>query len=225
MSSKLPWILVGGGAVAGYLWWRGGRRRESTPSATPSSLGGTWVWPVPAYKGRSPVVSDGFDSPRPGFPFHGGVDIMYKRLPTDTFKPGTPNGSKAFVMPDNTPALAASDGVVWSAMKTPQGYAVVIDHGNRVKTFYTHLDKLFVSLSGPGEKKERVRAGQAIGSIGFSPLDPQRLKHLHFEVWIDGPTNKVDPVIPMRVWTIVVPDPHPTVARNARGSLQRNCHV
>ncbi len=53
---------------------------------------------------------------------------MYARLPADSFKAGTPNGTKAFVMPDDIAVLAASDGVVWSAMQTPRGHAVVIDH-------------------------------------------------------------------------------------------------
>lgn len=166
------------------------------------------------------MISDGFDSPRPGVPRHGGVDLMFARVPSDSFKAGTPNGSKLFVMPDGLPALAASEGVVASAMKTPHGFAVVIDHAPRkVATFYTHLEKLLVAPAAPGKSNERVRAGQPIGVIGASPLDAEHLKHLHFEVWLGGPSDRIDPAALMRGWETVA-DPNALVARNA-GFLYR----
>jgi murein DD-endopeptidase MepM/ murein hydrolase activator NlpD len=55
----------------------------------------------------------------------------------------------------------------------------VLSHpGAKVATFYTHLDKLLVTPTARGESKQQVRAGQVIGIVGFSPLDPQKLKHL-----------------------------------------------
>lgn len=42
-----------------------------------------------AWKGRAPVSR------------HGGVDIKFGRLPADRLKPGTPNGSKLHVIPDD----------------------------------------------------------------------------------------------------------------------------
>jgi hypothetical protein len=161
------------------------------------------------------MISDGFDSPRAGVPRHGGVDIMFARLPGDTFKAGTPNASKLFVMPDGLVAVAASDGLVRSAMHTPHGFAVVIDHApNNVATFYTHLEKLLVAAAGPGKSNERVRAGQPMGIIGASPLDSEHLKHLHFEVWLGGPNDRIDPAALMRGWETVA-DPNALVARNA----------
>src|SRR5262245_16175144 len=109
MSRALPWIL-GGGAIAGYLWWR--HRSTEQP---PPELGDRWVWPVPMWKGRRPTISDGFSSPRPGLKRHGGVDIMYARAPGDPYKPGSVNGSSGHVMPDNMPALAAFEGAIYSA--------------------------------------------------------------------------------------------------------------
>ena len=207
--SKLLWI-VGGGALAAY-WWT----RAPHASRVVTRLPGRWVWPVASWSGRSPVISDGFNSPRAGYPRHGGVDIMFKRLPTDALKIGTPNGSKLHVMPDNVPVLAASDGVVWSAMRTPTGNAVVIDHGPRkVRTFYAHLDKLFVTETAKPGGKQVVKAGQMIGTVGFSPLDPQKLKHLHFEVWLGGPNDRIDPSVLIGAWE-TLPDPRTQlVARN-----------
>ena len=93
-------------------------------------------------------------------------------------------------MPDGLVALAASDGVVWSAMQTPRGFAVVIDHGpTKVATFYTHLEQLLVTPTANAKAGQRVRAGQPIGIIGADPLDGEHLKHLHFELWLGGPSD------------------------------------
>ena len=159
---------------------------------------------MPRWNGRAPAISDGFDSPRAGFVRHGGVDLMFPRTVADTFKIGSPNASRMFVMPDGLAAIAASEGVVWSAKQTPQGFAVVIDHAPRkIATFYTHLEKLLVAPTAPGKSSERVAAGQPIGIIGASPLDAEHLKHLHFEVWLGGPSDRIDPSTLMRTWTTV----------------------
>ncbi len=212
--SRLPWI-AGAGALAWYAWSRRDRSAHPTSSPVPAVTGplpGRWVWPVPRWNGRAPVISDGFDSPRPGVARHGGVDVMFSRIAEDPFKAGTPNGSLHFVMPDGLDALAAADGVVWSAGPSPQGFEVVIDHSpTKAATFYAHLEKLAVA------KGDRVRAGQPIGTIGASPLDAEHLKHLHFELWLGGPNDRIDPSTVMRGWE-VVPDPNALLARNA--SLQ-----
>jgi hypothetical protein len=240
--SRFPWIVgLGGGAAALYFW---SRNKSSATQPTSSSgvptpattsakvvdkLEGRWVWPVPSWQGRKPTISDGFYSPRAGYPLHGGADLMYARLPSDPYKAGSPNGTKGFVMPDGLTALAASDGVVWSAFQTPQGFAIVIDHGKRgaypVSTFYTHLDHLLVKPTDRAASKERVAAGQPIGVIGFSPLDPEKIKHLHFELRLGGAIDRIDPAPVMRSWPVIAapvpaapvttsPTPATLVARN-----------
>jgi len=216
--SRLP-LLLGGSALAAYLW---SRSRTHTSNPSPSTLASTftgrWVWPVQNYNGRPVVVSDGFNSPRPGVPRHGGVDLMFKRNAADAFKPGTSNGTKAFVMPDDIAVVAASDGAVWSAMKTSRGNAIVIEHGPRkVATFYTHLDKLLVTPTSRGQSKQRVRAGDILGTVGFSPLDGEKIKHLHFEVWLGNPSDAIDPELVMKTWEHVGDPRTALVARN--GSL------
>lgn len=159
------------------------------------------------------MISDGFNSPRPNLPRHGGVDIMFRRQPGDTQKAGTQFGTRHFVMPDNILVVAASDGVVYDARKTPRGNAVVIDHGPRkVATFYAHLDLLFV------EKKQRVKAGEMLGTVGFDPLDPSHLRHLHFEVWLGGHDAAIDPASLMKGWSTVA-DPRRNGARARNASL------
>lgn len=211
-----PWIV--GGGIAAYAWSRRGQQAApsaSSPAPLAGPLPGRWVWPVPRWNGRAPVVSDGFNSPRPGLPRHGGVDLMFARIPADALKAGTPNGTAHFVMPDSLVAVAASDGAVWSAGSMPTGFAVVIDHApTKAATFYAHLEKLLVKPTANGKSGERVRAGQPIGVIGASPLDAEHLKHLHFELWLGGPNDRVDPSLVMRAWD-TVPDPNALVARNA----------
>jgi hypothetical protein len=209
-------FIVGGGALA-YALTRSRTKAASSATShapTPATLPGHWVWPVPRWNGRAPVISDGFGSPRPGGIRHGGVDVMFARVATDSYKVGTPNGSAHHVMPDGMNAVAASDGVVWSAMKTSRGYAVVIDHGGHIATFYTHLEKLLVKETANAKAGEHVRAGQPIGVIGADPLDGQHLKHLHFEVWLGGPKDAIDPAPLMHAWESIA-NPNAAVARNA----------
>jgi hypothetical protein len=122
-------------------------------------------------------------------------------------------------MPDNMIALAAADGVVWSAGWTARGFTVVIDHSPvaRVATYYTHLALLMVTPTARAKAGQRVRAGQPIGIIGSDPLDAEHLKHLHFALWRGGPGNPIDPAPLMARWDFVDDprDPPTLVARNA----------
>jgi len=197
------WPFLVGGGLAAYVLHK--RPSVALPPAVAVPLPGRWVWPVPRWQGRAPVVSDGFDSPRLGLPRHGGVDIMFAREPSDAYATGTPNGSKGFVMPDGLVAVAAADGVVWSAMSAPTGFCVVLDHSpTKAATFYAHLEKLLLQPTARAQSGERIRAGQPIGIIGASPTDPQHLKHLHFELWLGGPSDRIDPAPLMRDWTVAI---------------------
>lgn len=77
------------------------------------------------------------------------------------------------------PIYAADDGVVVSAgWASGYGNAILLDHGNGVKTRYGHASKLLVS------RGDTVVKGQTImleGSTGWS-TGP----HLHFEVIVNG---------------------------------------
>ena len=134
---------------------------------------------------------------------------MFKRDPRDPFPPGTANGSKWHVMPEDLVAVAASDGVIWSAGWTPRGFSVVIDHGpHKLATYYTHMSRLLVAPTARARSGQRVQAGQPLGIIDFDPKDPQRIKHLHFALWRGGPQDAIDPAPLMRAWEYV-DDPTP----------------
>src|SRR5262245_18398164 len=121
MSHSVPWRLLGGGAAfAAYSWRRvpsaveesreASARNVGAPGPLPVPSSGRWVWPVPSWNGRMPVVSSGFDDKSRDLPRHGGVDIMFARKPRDSYRAGPPNGSPGHVMPDHLVAIAASDG-------------------------------------------------------------------------------------------------------------------
>jgi hypothetical protein len=190
-------------------------------NAVAHQLHGRWVWPLPRYQGRPPVIAHGFDDSQSG------VDLMYARQPSDGFRPGTPNGSVRHVMPDDTVALAVSDGTIWSAGTSPTGFAVVIDHGpgQRITTFYAHLEKLLVASKEPGPGGPAVRAGQPLGVVGCHPLDPTRLKHLHFEIWSGLPADAIDPAPLMRSWKVLLDERDMFDARNARRFRPRNALI
>jgi murein DD-endopeptidase MepM/ murein hydrolase activator NlpD len=79
--------------------------------------------------------------------------------------------------------LAASSGVVEEATTDysggkDHGTVVILDHGNGIKSFYSHLDELRVNAG------ERVRAGAVLGTQGSTGKVTG--PHLHFEIWVAG---------------------------------------
>lgn len=184
-----------------------------------------WVWPVPdalTHDGRQyeAVVSDGVGTPRGEYGPHRGVDIMYRRMSREDraeYPPGTLNGTTWHFAPPRTPILAAKDGVIWTAGRTPRGYSVVIDHGKPFATYYTHMDSLAVAPHAKGRnartgKVTAVRAGDVIGYMGRDPSGP-KIRHLHFSVAHGGPVERaaVDPAPDMKNWRrsgeLFIPDP------------------
>jgi murein DD-endopeptidase MepM/ murein hydrolase activator NlpD len=191
----------------GPAMWGAAPDRAALGPVPPGGLPGVWVWPLPTFEGRRPVVSDGWGSPRDGGTRrHRGVDIMYRRSDAldSTRRPGTPSGSRHHVMPDGVPVLAVHDGTVWSAGWTPRGHTVVIDHGRLIgASYYTHLDRLLVTPTEVARSGQRVTAGQAIGTVGADPMDHRFLKHLHFAFWRGGPTDAIDPAPLLVRWRVV----------------------
>lgn len=135
-----------------------GTGATGSPTAAPLppvTPAGTWIRPADGQ------VSSGF-GPRWGT-MHEGMDIAA--------------GS-------GSPVRAATTGVVRKASwYGGYGNAVIIDHGNGVKTLYGHNSKLLVK---PGD---RVEAGQVIAKVGST--GDSTGPHLHFEVQVDG--EKINP--------------------------------
>lgn len=139
------------------------------------------TWPVPDWidggRRRRAVISQAYRGAQ-----HAGVDILYRT-------------EAGYLAPEGTPILAASTGIVEAVRRSPRGWSVVIDHqDNRYKTFYQHLDRVDVARGAT------VTAGQKIGIMGVDPLDPQRVRHLHFEVWGWGSGSAIDPTTGSNTW-------------------------
>ncbi len=175
------------------------------------------MWPVPVLDGHRPVISDGFGSVR-GTSTHVGVDLMFMRAATrelvETYRPGTPNGTRRYYMPDTALVVAASAGRVWSAGATSRGYLVMIDHG-AYATLYQHLASLFVAEQKAGRDGFAVEAGQPLGIVGGDPLDPGSIKHLHFELWRGA--NPIDPEPMMARWELLEVGDAPSYPAHLRG--------
>jgi len=78
--------------------------------------------------------------------------------------------------PIGTPVHAPGDALVES-IDGERG-AIVLDHGQAIKTHYAHLSKIFVNQG------ERIRKGQAIAHVGNKGKSTG--PHLHYEVRVAG---------------------------------------
>ena len=139
-------------------------------SAPPST--GTLVHPLPS-KGRVTSPFGERKNPLSGkLGYHRGVD----------FKAAT-----------GATVVAAGDGTVEAATTQYQdhdswGTVVIIDHGDGIKTFYSHLDSLSVTAG------QRVNSGDTIGGVGSTGRVTG--PHLHFEVWQGGmPVDPFDYIV------------------------------
>ncbi len=98
-------------------------------------------------------------SPWTGAPeFHGGLDISAER---------------------GTPVKAPAPGtVVFAGSQAEYGNAVILDHGNDIKSLYGHLQKVQVVLG------QRVERGQVIAFSGNTGKSSG--PHLHYEILVKG---------------------------------------
>ena len=85
-----------------------------------------------------------------------------------------------------TPVASADTGVVaWAGWDTTgYGWLVIVDHGNGYRTYYAHLESIWVA------KGERVIRGQPLGTVGSTGNSTG--PHVHFEIRDYG--RVVDPV-------------------------------
>jgi murein DD-endopeptidase MepM/ murein hydrolase activator NlpD len=197
-----PLVLFLGGlyALRRFVW-----ERSMHPAPKASDWVG-WVWPVPVWNGRAPVVSDGYSrTATSSHRKHLGVDVMFYKVEGDPV--GLPYSSRMFTSQGAlTPIVAAGPGVIWDASLSARGHQVTIDHGKHVggcTTYYQHLS----AFTRDWKKGDRVEAGDELGTMGgdvSSGANP--LYHLHFELLFPrAGTSRdawtADPVPYMRHWT------------------------
>ncbi|TGM46986.1 M23 family metallopeptidase [Leptospira biflexa] len=94
-------------------------------------------------------------------------------------KQGRPHGGVDFRGKTGTPILAIQDGIVVLAQKTYyEGNFTIIDHGNKIFSFYMHQDEIKVKVG------ELVKQGQQIGTVGTTGMSTG--PHLHLGAKING---------------------------------------
>jgi murein DD-endopeptidase MepM/ murein hydrolase activator NlpD len=104
------------------------------------------------------------------------------------------NGIDLVGAPD-AEVLAPADGIVEEATTDYHrgeafGTVIILNHGNGVKTMYSHLGRLVV------ERGQRVRRGGVIGIQGVTGKTTG--PHVHFEVWVEGEPR--DPALFVAEW-------------------------
>lgn len=124
---------------------------------------------------------------------------------------GYDHAGEDLAAPTGTPILAVTDGVVahvsctsWLGRSPCQ---VVVDHGDdeqgqNVQSVYVHMWPTGVDV----HEGQSVVAGQPIGSVGSNGNSTGA--HLHFEIWIGGHGQNVDPTPFMATHGIALSERH-----------------
>jgi murein DD-endopeptidase MepM/ murein hydrolase activator NlpD len=163
------------------------RGLNTLPLMNPSYWEG-WVWPVPVWNGRVPIITDNFHrDPSEYRPTgHLGVDVMFPRLLSDMVRGGEVpvdgvHGTVRAVMPDGVPCIAPFVGRVYSADLSPRGHEMRIDHGLihgiPVNSYVQHLS----SFAREWKRGDVVYPGTTLGVVGGDVKQgAYHLQHLHF---------------------------------------------
>ena len=97
------------------------------------------------------------------------------------WKRAMPHRGIDYAAPTGTPVKAAGDGKVVTRSRTgPNGYYVVLQHGERYQTKYLHLSRIAQGLKAG----QAVEQGQVIGYVGATGWATG--PHLHYEFLVDG---------------------------------------
>ncbi|MBO6169359.1 MAG: M23 family metallopeptidase [Bacteroidales bacterium] len=115
-----------------------------------------------------------------------------------------------FIVAQDTPVLAAADGVVSAVSHSlkGEGNSVTIKHKSGYLTRYLHLYEIKVS------KGQSVKKGKVIGSAGMS--GNSYAPHLHYEVWRDS--TLLDPL--NYIFASVTPEEYSNMVYMARYTQQ-----
>lgn len=143
----------------------------SKKGARPQGSGyatGTFAWPLPGYTTITSPYGRRWGT------VHQGIDIS-----------GYNVYGKSIAAADGGIVYAVNASSRWGAgMFAGYGYAVIIDHGNGLKTLYAHCSAVAVQAG------QRVSKGQTIAYVGSTGNSTG--PHLHFEVRVNN--TRLDPM-------------------------------
>lgn len=133
------------------------------------------VFPVPRIRGRSPVVTQGFN-----LGTHDGVDLgwVWKAGdPVDAFH-RSKRGEGAYVTLAGAPMFSPSEGLVLYSEDRKRGWAT------RIRTTHGVDVCLFHGMVGTGALKahQRVKPAEYVVQVGADPTDGEGWAHCHFEI-------------------------------------------
>lgn len=119
--------------------------------------------------------------------------------------------------PLGTPVIAAAPGeVIQSYLDPAYGHTVMLSHGGSPAhwTRYTHLASRTVS------EGDRLKRGQALGTLGKSGVLAGGFLHLHFEVWEKPDGGQRTAIDPHLKWAGGVGKVTCFTGRNPRGAFK-----
>jgi murein DD-endopeptidase MepM/ murein hydrolase activator NlpD len=157
-------------------------------------------WPITnaLISPRVPVISQEFRPATDESP-HLGVDIMFRRLATESAAP--PRGAGPFYVPLGALVVACGAGTVEAMYRHENGWRVRIDHENTMYSLYLHMAETPLVVQG-----QKVKTGHVLGFVGGDPshADPSHTVHLHFEWRRQADLMAVDPTRLIESWPVLV---------------------
>lgn len=133
-------------------------------------------WPLPAFAGLDPVISNPFKKPK-----HRGVDLMYPREKPG--KPDLPWQTKNYEFFPGIPVVSCGPGNVYSIGKSKKGANIIIvDHHNvpgfgPLASMYAHVERIQVKARDVVDRDTILAYG------GHTGTDTA---HLHFALSVDA---------------------------------------
>lgn len=179
--TSVGWIAFGGGFIDSVSNLAVLRRVDPVVTAPPAT-------PAVANASRtqrnSPKAAPSTGRPQPAGYILPVTGIRPDQL-TDTFTQARGGGSRVhdaidIMAPRGTPVVAAAGGTIEKLFNSkPGGLTIYIrSPDRRTITYYAHLDAY---VEGLGEGQQ-VRAGQQIGTVGFTGNADPSAPHLHFAI-------------------------------------------
>jgi murein DD-endopeptidase MepM/ murein hydrolase activator NlpD len=108
-------------------------------------------------------------------PFDSGKQVFHSGIDGST-SAGVGNGANVIAAGSGTVIAAGSN------VRGGWGNAVIIDHGNGLRTGYAHMQNGSLTVSAG----DTVTQGEVIGLVGSTGLSTGA--HLHFTTWVNGQT-------------------------------------
>lgn len=176
--TSVGWIAFGGGIVDSVGNLAVLRKVEPVVSTPPAAPAERSVQPPSA---RSALPAARVSPGRYLLPVAG---VKPDQL-TDTFTQARSGGARVhdaidIMAPRGTPVLAAAEGTVEKLFTSKAGGLTVYVRSpdRRTITYYAHLDAYVTGL----REGQQLRAGQQIGTVGFSGNADPAAPHLHFAI-------------------------------------------